>query len=141
MNFDTRVTEAKWVEDVAKCNSTLSRTMPNGDAEEFQDSCNVFLFCAGLLTNLTMLIIEGLERLKGRVLHTANWLQDYTKEKWKGERLLIIGSVASSLQVVPSMQPYVTSMNILIRTVSRLPYRTGKLGNDANSFREYGLPL
>ncbi|KAH8587358.1 hypothetical protein B0O99DRAFT_656438 [Bisporella sp. PMI_857] len=102
--------------DTAQWRINLSRTTPNGDIEEFQESCDVFFCCTGLLNNWKMPDIEGLETFKGRVLHTANWPQDYTQEKWKDERVLVIGSGASSLQVVSNIQPYVKSMDVFVRT-------------------------
>lgn len=39
-----------------------------------------------------------------KVVHTAGWPDDYTKDQWGGENVVVIGSGASSIQTVPTMQ-------------------------------------
>jgi cation diffusion facilitator CzcD-associated flavoprotein CzcO len=39
-----------------------------------------------------------------QVVHTAGWPDNYGENKWKDENVVVIGSGASSVQVVPSMQ-------------------------------------
>ena len=49
-------------------------------------------------------------------MHTARWPKDYQAEEWKQDRVAIIGSGASSIQTVPTMQPHVKHMDIFVRT-------------------------
>lgn len=46
----------------------------------------------------------------------CRWPEDYQKEQWKGEHVAVIGSGASSIQTVPGMQPYVSKMDVFVRT-------------------------
>ncbi|KAK2051419.1 hypothetical protein LY76DRAFT_610632 [Colletotrichum caudatum] len=42
---------------------------------------------------------------------------DYSAaHQWKADRVAVIGSGASSVQVVPAMQPYVKQMHVFVRT-------------------------
>lgn len=51
-----------------------------------------------------------------QVIHTARWPQEYHKQQWKNERVAVIGSGASSIQTVPTMQPHVKHMDVFVRT-------------------------
>ncbi|GME33225.1 hypothetical protein F4819DRAFT_472988 [Neofusicoccum parvum] len=116
MNFNVEVTEAKWDEDSAQWQVKLRRTNPDNSTEEFGDTCDLLLYCIGILNNWQWPEIEGLKDFKGRIIHTARWPEEYDVEQWKDQNVVVIGSGASSLQVVPSMQPHVNKMDIFIRT-------------------------
>lgn len=120
MKFNTAITEARWDEDGSQWHITAVRTAPDGTKEEVHDTCDVFVCASGVLNNWKWPEIEGLDTFKGKVIHTADWDQDYTAEKWKGKNVLVVGSGASSLQVVPNMQPHVNHMDIFVRTVRPL---------------------
>ena len=72
--------------------------------KEFWDECDVLLHATGILNRWNYPDIEGLEKFKGRVVHTAGWPGNYGEEEWKGENVVVIGSGASSIQTVPTMQ-------------------------------------
>lgn len=57
--------------------------------------------------------IEGIEKFAGKVMHTAEWDQDYTLE---GKRVAVIGTGASAIQVVPAIQAKVASLALFQRT-------------------------
>lgn len=146
MKFNTAITEARWDEDASQWHITAVRTAPDGTKEEIHDYCDLFVCASGVLNNWKWPEIKGLDTFKGKVIHTADWDQDYTSEKWKGKNVLVVGSGASSLQVVPNMQPHVDHMDIFVRTVrSLLVQVTRRVGlkkddiADADS-RASGLP-
>ena len=56
------------------------------------------------------------DKFKGKVVHTARWDKDYQAEQWKNDRVAVIGSGASSIQTVPTMQPHVKHLDIFVRT-------------------------
>lgn len=61
--------------------------------------------------------IPGLkDKFKGRVCHTARWPADYQKEQWVNDRVAVIGSGASSIQTVPTMQPHAKHIDVFVRT-------------------------
>jgi len=51
-----------------------------------------------------------------QIVHTARWPKDYQAEEWKTDRVAVIGSGASSIQTVPTMQPHVKHMDVFVRT-------------------------
>ncbi|KAL4805219.1 putative sterigmatocystin biosynthesis monooxygenase stcW [Aspergillus unguis] len=60
--------------------------------------------------------VKGLRTFKGRLVHTARWPDDYSEAQWKGQRVAVIGSGATSIQTVPSMQPHVKQLDAFVRT-------------------------
>ena len=57
--------------------------------------------------------IKGLERFRGRVFHSAEW--DHTAEL-KGKRVALIGTGASSIQIVPKIAPDTGRLHVFQRT-------------------------
>ncbi|PGG98430.1 hypothetical protein AJ79_08869 [Helicocarpus griseus UAMH5409] len=116
MTFNTKVTGAYWEEDQGEWRVTLVQVAPDGTEKEFEERCNVLLNGSGLLNNYKWPKIEGFEKFKGRMIHTASWPKEYQEEQWKGDRVGVIGSGASSIQTVPGMQPHVKHLDVFVRT-------------------------
>ena len=57
--------------------------------------------------------IEGLEDFKGEVMHSARW--DHSVDL-KGKRVASIGTGASAIQYVPTIQPEVEQLHVFQRT-------------------------
>lgn len=81
-----------------------SSTEPAKVVREFWDEGDLILHATGILHRWTYPDIPGLEDFKGRVIHTAGWPDDYQREQWEGQDVVVIGSGATSIQVVPAMQ-------------------------------------
>ena len=94
----------------------IAQTLPDGSVREIEDRGNIILYGTGLLNNFKLPDIEGLDNFAGRVIHTAGWPRDYNAEKWKFDRVAIIGAGASSVQLVPAMQPQVKRMDVFVRS-------------------------
>jgi len=116
MTFNTEVTRAEWQEDAGKWKISLRQKAPDGQTKEFTEECDLFFYATGILNNFKMPNIPGLDKFNGRVVHTARWDEKYQKEQWANDRVAIIGSGASSIQTVPTMQPHVKHMDIFVRT-------------------------
>lgn len=72
---------------------------------EFEDEADVVLHATGILNRWDYPDIPGLKDFKGRLVHTAGWPDDYSSpEAWGGQDIVVIGSGATSIQVVPNMQ-------------------------------------
>lgn len=82
--------------------------------DEFWDECDVLLHATGILNRWKYPDIKGLDKFKGRVVHTAGWPGDYGEEEWKGEDVVVIGSGASSIQTVPTMQVSKKAMDSIL---------------------------
>jgi len=116
MTFNTEVTRAEWQEDAGNWKISLRQKAPDGQTKEFTEECDLFFYATGILNNFKMPNIPGLDKFNGRVVHTARWDEKYQKEQWANDRVAIIGSGASSIQTVPTMQPHVKHMDIFVRT-------------------------
>lgn len=78
---------------------------------EFWDEADILFHATGLLNRWDFPDIPGLKGFKGQVIHTAGWPKDYGVEEWEGDNVVVIGSGASSIQTVPTMQ--VSSLGLL----------------------------
>lgn len=116
MQFSSEVTRAEWQESSSTWRIWVKQTSANGETKEFTDECEVLLHATGVLNNFKWPDITGFEKFKGRMVHTARWPKDYQAEAWKGQKVAVIGSGASSIQTVPSMQPHVAHMDVFVRT-------------------------
>ncbi|KAJ9644119.1 hypothetical protein H2201_007096 [Coniosporium apollinis] len=117
MNFNTQVVGAYWQEEQGKWKVKLRQTKPDGsEPSEFEDTCDLLLYATGILNDFKWPDIPGMEKFKGRIVHTARWPKDYHKDEWKKDRVAVVGSGASSIQTVPNMQPHVKHMDVFVRT-------------------------
>lgn len=104
MQFSTEVKSAHWQESSSTWLLQMSRHNTDGSRTDFTDECDVLLHATGVLNNFKLPEIKGIEKFKGKVIHTARWPEEYQQDKWKQEHVAVIGSGASSVQTVPSMQ-------------------------------------
>lgn len=117
MTFNTEIIRAEWQDDTGKWKVKLrQKSSTLEDTREFDEECDLLLYATGILNNYKWPNVKGLDKFKGRVVHTAAWPEDYQKEQWANDRVAIIGSGASSVQTVPTMQPHVKHMDIFVRT-------------------------
>jgi len=91
---------------------------------------------SGILNNPKWPDIPGLQdKFKGRVMHTAQWPDDYQKEQWQHDRVAVIGSGASSVQTVPGLQPFAKHIDVFVRTGVWFGVMAGNSGTQS---KEYG---
>jgi cation diffusion facilitator CzcD-associated flavoprotein CzcO len=76
-------------------------------------SADVLVLGHGGLSAPTMPDIPGLSRFKGTMFHSAAWRHDHDLT---GERVAVIGTGASAIQVVPAIQPKVGKLTLFQRT-------------------------
>ncbi|KAF2800321.1 flavin-binding monooxygenase-like protein [Melanomma pulvis-pyrius CBS 109.77] len=116
MKFESEVIEARWDDALAIWRVKIRQTIDGGSPQEIEDTCNVLWYSTGLLNKWKWPEVEGLGDFKGKLMHSASWPEEYGQESWKGQKVVVIGSGASSLQIVPSMQPHVSHMDVFVRT-------------------------
>ena len=68
---------------------------------------------AGPLADPKLPDIEGIEDFQGAIFHSARWRHDHELE---GERVAVVGTGASSIQLVPRIQPLVERLHVFQRT-------------------------
>jgi cation diffusion facilitator CzcD-associated flavoprotein CzcO len=77
-------------------------------------TCARWLIAApGLLSEPVIPAIPGLEGFEGEMFHSARWNHDHDIT---GERVAVIGTGASAIQIVPRIQPRVGRLYVLQRT-------------------------
>ena len=93
-------------------------TIKDGETGEiFEDTCDILIGANGLLNSWKYPEeVEGLHRFQGKLIHTARWPDDYGPDQWAKERVAVLGSGASSIQVVPSLQPHAKQLDVFVRT-------------------------
>jgi cation diffusion facilitator CzcD-associated flavoprotein CzcO len=67
----------------------------------------------GALSNPAYARAPGLERFRGKQMHSARWDHDHDLT---GKRVAVIGTGASAIQFVPQIQPRVSKLYLLQRT-------------------------
>ncbi|EGP86187.1 uncharacterized protein MYCGRDRAFT_60715 [Zymoseptoria tritici IPO323] len=117
MTFNTEVIGTYWNDEKGQWTVKLRETRPGQEPREFEDYCDLLLHGTGILNNFKWPEIPGLkDKFKGKVLHTARWEHEYQKDQWKDDRVAVIGSGASSIQTVPTMQPHTKHLDVFVRT-------------------------
>jgi cation diffusion facilitator CzcD-associated flavoprotein CzcO len=110
--FGADVTSARW-DDVTR------RWLVSTAAGDFR--ARVLVSAAGALADPTFPDIAGLDSFAGTVMHSARWNADHDLT---GERVAVIGTGASAIQVVPAIQPIVGSIAVYQRTPAWVVPRT-----------------
>lgn len=93
----------------------------------------ILVNAGGILNNLQMPNIEGLEDFAGSILHTAAWDSSINLA---GKTVALIGSGASSIQVLPQLQVKCGHVNVYIRTPSWIspPVVVPNTGNNNHTY-------
>ncbi len=83
----------------------------------------ILISAAGALADPTYPDIPGLESFEGTVMHSARWDDAHDLA---GERVAVIGTGASAIQIVPAIQPVVGSVAVYQRTAPWIVPRTDR---------------
>jgi 4-hydroxyacetophenone monooxygenase len=103
--FNTEVVQAVYND----ASSTWEVEVKNANGAVEVIKGNVFVSAVGQLSNPNIPPIPGIERFKGKAMHTANWDNDYSH---KGKQACVIGTGASAMQVVRTVAPQVEKLTI-----------------------------
>jgi cation diffusion facilitator CzcD-associated flavoprotein CzcO len=76
-------------------------------------SADVIIDGSGGLSDPAWPAIDGLDRFRGTICHSARW--DHGADL-SGQRVAVIGAGASAVQIVPAIQPEVAAMTVFQRT-------------------------
>jgi cation diffusion facilitator CzcD-associated flavoprotein CzcO len=76
-------------------------------------SARVLVAAPGLLSEPCVPDLPGLDRFEGTTFHTANWNHDHDLT---GERVAVLGTGASAVQVVPAIRDRVSRLVVFQRT-------------------------
>ena len=75
--------------------------------------CQYLISATGSLAEPSTPLIPGASRFAGTVMHSARW---DTSHSFDRQRVAVIGTGASSVQIVPSIQPAVEHLSVFQRT-------------------------
>jgi cation diffusion facilitator CzcD-associated flavoprotein CzcO len=104
--FGASVTDARW-DDAA------ARWRVQTTAGVF--SAQVLVSAAGALADPVRPDVPGLADFAGTVMHSARWDGDHDLT---GERVAVVGTGASAVQIVPAIQPRVAGVTVYQRTAA-----------------------
>ena len=83
--------------------------------------CRFLITASGSLAEPKTPDIEGSSSFAGRVVHSARWDPAF---RFEGQRVAVIGTGASAIQIVPRIQPQVQKLSVFQRTPAWvLPHR------------------
>jgi monooxygenase len=111
IRFGFKVVRASWRS--AEANWTLDVDGPDGEKLGF--SCNFLISCTGYYEYDAgyMPGWPGMERFAGRVVHPQKWPEDLN---YDGKRVVVIGSGATAVTIVPAMAPDAAHVVMLQRS-------------------------
>jgi cation diffusion facilitator CzcD-associated flavoprotein CzcO len=118
------VQEAIWDEEAELWRiRTSNRTSDGGEPDSSELTAaelgaaeltaEVLVVGAGPLSEPKLPQIPGIESFQGSVFHSAQWDHGHSL---RGERVAVIGTGASSIQIVPRIQPEVARLHVFQRT-------------------------
>ncbi len=102
--FGTEVIRADWESGPARWRLRTSRGEITAD---------VLISASGPLSEPSLPDVPGLAEFSGEVFHSARWNHDFDLA---GKRVAVVGTGASSVQIVPEIQPVVQHLVLFQRT-------------------------
>jgi cyclohexanone monooxygenase len=104
LRLGTEVLEAQWHDDDARWHVTTSRGTY---------VARIVIFATGALEDANIPPIPGIEAFEGRIFHSSQWPDGYLAQD---ERVAVIGTGASSIQIVPAIEPTARAIRVFQRT-------------------------
>jgi len=114
IRFGHKVVDAAWSSDEARWTVTAERSDGSGPA---QIRCRFLLFCSGYYDYESGYSPEfpGADRFGGELIHPQHWDPE---TDWAGKRVVVIGSGATAVTLVPAMAPAAEHVTMLQRSPS-----------------------
>ncbi|MFD7232733.1 flavin-containing monooxygenase [Streptomyces sp. NPDC059881] len=101
-------------------------------------TADVVVSATGPLSDPKVPEIPGLASFPGKVFHSARWDHDYDL---RGKRVAMIGTGASAIQIVPSIQPEVERLTLFQRTAPWVMPRMDRRVTAAERWLHRQLPF
>jgi cation diffusion facilitator CzcD-associated flavoprotein CzcO len=102
--FNEKVQEVRWDD------ATRTHTVTTASGEKLE--CDVVVSAVGLFSDPKEPSWPGVEKFTGRVFHTQMWPDDVDLT---GKRVAVVGTGASSVQVIPTIAPDVKQLYVFQR--------------------------
>lgn len=115
-----RVSREQHIDPHVRLNHEVSTATWDEQAEHWRIETNAGTLTAeilvagpGPLSAPKLPDIQGIENFQGTIFHSAQWNHEHPLD---GERVAVIGTGASSIQLVPHLQPRVAKLHLYQRT-------------------------
>src|SRR3954470_9819519 len=118
IRYRHKVIAASWSTDEARWTVEIERGGPNGDAPETVEmTCNFLHMCSGYYRydEGYKPDFPGTERFRGEIVHPQEWREDID---YAGKRVIVIGSGATAVTLVPAMAQTAAHVTMLQRSPS-----------------------
>jgi cation diffusion facilitator CzcD-associated flavoprotein CzcO len=129
IRFNHEVLMMRWDSDELRWEIETSRGTLTAD---------VVVSATGPLSDPKMPEIDGLAGFPGKVFHSSRWDHDYDL---RGKRVAMIGTGASAIQIVPSIQPEVGKLTLFQRTPPWVMPRMDRAISGAERWLHRQLPF
>lgn len=115
IRFQHQIKRASWSSQDAKWTVEAVRKAPNGDEEPTTLTCNFLFSCAGYYRYSAGHAPEfpNSSRFQGHIVHPQAWPKDLD---YTGKRVVIIGSGATAVTLVPAMAKTAAQVTMLQRS-------------------------
>jgi monooxygenase len=112
IRYRHRVLTAEWSSEHARWTLSVQR---GDDPEPITMTCGFIMMCAGYYSyrHGHEPHFEGRDQFQGRVVHPQAWPQDLD---WNGQRVVVIGSGATAMTIVPAMARTAAHVTMLQRS-------------------------
>lgn len=131
IRFGHRIRRASW----SSYDGTWTVDIDREGAEPLQLRCNFLFMCSGYYNYEHGYTphFPGVEKFKGRVVHPQQWTDDID---WAGKRVVVIGSGATAVTLVPAMAKDAAQVTMLQRSPTYVVSRPAEdaLANRLASF-------
>lgn len=128
--FQTEVADLSWSDETSRWRVTTDR----GDAL----SARFVIVAGGILHKAKLPGIPGIEQFKGHSFHSSRWDYDYTggapgqpMDRLKGKRVALIGTGATSIQILPRLAEAAGEVFLFQRTPSGVGVRANQATDEA----------
>ena len=115
IRFHHRVKRASWSTPEARWTVEAERISGEGDTELVRFSCNFLFMCSGYYKYEEGYTPEfsGRDDFAGRIVHPQKWTEDVD---YAGKRVVVIGSGATAVTLVPEMAKQAAHVTMLQRS-------------------------
>ena len=112
IRYNQQVTKAQWSTENSRWSLTVTDKV-SGEVNTF--SCGYLFMCSGYYSYKQGFTPEfaGIEKYRGKVVHPQFWPQDLD---YKNKRVVVIGSGATAMTLVPAMTDAVAQITLLQRS-------------------------
>ena len=118
------VTETSWDQVKGQWHVTVTNLQ---SGQVVYDWCHILVHATGYLNKPAWPNVPGLESFKGPKLHSADWDESVSLDN---KDVILIGSGASSVQILPAIRPVIKSAKVFVRTPRwTLPSPSNKKGD------------